>query len=157
MNDDRTSPSHRTRQASLIGLLIVTFAAILWFTGERWLAELTWFVLFIPAIGFVKAWTRTKTLLSFNDASDYRRLVWYEYWSVMTVILIFCVLIVTLLLRPEQASIMTLAVALNLFAWIASSKIDTKLVNVDPEHVTHKVYAQGKVGFFKKTGESKRE
>ncbi|OGX78710.1 hypothetical protein A6395_10610 [Exiguobacterium sp. SH31] len=139
-----------TRQALLLGLFIILLGVIFWFTGERRLAELVWFVLFIPAIGFVKIWSRTKTLLTFNDDSDYRRLVWYEYWSGMAVIVIFCVLIVTLLLRPEQANILILVVAFNLFAWMASSKIDQKLATIDPEHVTHKVYEQGKVGFFPK-------
>jgi len=55
-----------------------------------------------------------------------------------------------LLLRPEQANILILVVAFNLFAWIASSKIDQKLATIDPEHVTHKVYERGKVGFFLK-------
>ncbi|TCI51941.1 hypothetical protein EVJ24_12475 [Exiguobacterium sp. SH1S21] len=139
-----------TRQAFLLGLFIVLLGLIFWFTGERRLAELIWFVLFIPAIGFVKIWSRTKTLLTFNDAPDYRRLVWYEYWNGMVVILIFCILIVMLLLRPEQANILILVVAFNLFAWMASSKIDQKLANIDPEHVTHKVYECGKVGFYTK-------
>ncbi|TCI42880.1 hypothetical protein EVJ27_11590 [Exiguobacterium sp. SH3S2] len=139
-----------TRQAFLLGLFIVLLGLMFWFTGERRLAELIWFVLFIPAIGFVKIWSRTKTLLTFNDAPDYRRLVWYEYWSGMAVIVIFCILIVTLFLYPEQVSILVLTVAFNLFAWIASSKIDQKLANVDSEHVTQKVYDRGKVGFFPK-------
>lgn len=139
-----------TRQALLLGLFIVLFGAIFWFTGERRLAELIWFVLFIPVVSFVKVWARTKTLLTFNDAPDYRRLVWYEYWSGMAVIVIFCVLIVTLLLRPKQENILIFVVAFNLFAWIASSKIDQRLATIDPEHVTHKVYERGKVGFFLK-------
>ncbi|MCC5893584.1 hypothetical protein [Exiguobacterium sp.] len=137
-----------TRQAILLGLFIVLLGLIFWFTGERRLAELVWFVFFVPAIGFVKIWTRTKTLLTFNDVPDYRRLVWYEYCSGMAVIVIFCMLIVSLLLRPEQANVLILVVALNLFAWISSSKLDQKLANVDPEHVTHQVYERGKVGFF---------
>ncbi|WP_131485979.1 hypothetical protein [Exiguobacterium sp. SL-9] len=139
-----------TRQALLLGVFIVLLGVIFWFTGERRLAELVGFVLFIPVILFVKVWARTKTLLTFNEAPDYRRLVWYEYWSGMAVIVIFCVLIVTLLLRPEQENILILVVAFNLFAWIASSKIDQKLANIDPEHVTHKAYERGKVGFFLK-------
>lgn len=139
-----------TRQALLLGVFIILLGVIFWFTGERRLAEAVWFVLFIPVVSFVKVWARTKTLLTFNEAPDYRRLVWYEYWSGMAVIVIFCVLIVTLLLRPEQANILILVVAFNLFAWMASSKINQKLANIDSEHVTHKAYERGKVGFFLK-------
>jgi len=34
-----------TRQALLLGLFIILLGAIFWFTGERRLAELVWFVL----------------------------------------------------------------------------------------------------------------
>lgn len=114
------------------------------------LAEFIWFLLVFPSVGLVKIMTRTNTLLRFNSSAAYKRLLRLEYWTAIGLIGVYVVLMLTLLLNPEQISLLVLATGLAGIGIIASSRLDQSLGELDPEHVTHKVYAQGKVGFFPK-------
>ncbi|WP_214763000.1 hypothetical protein [Exiguobacterium sp. s146] len=114
------------------------------------LAEFIWFLLVFPSVGLVKIMTRTNTLLRFNSSAAYKRLVRLEGWTAIGLIGAYVVLMLTLLLNPEQISLLVLATGLSGIGIIASSRLDRSLGELDPEHVTHKVYAQGKVGFFPK-------
>ncbi|WP_214890485.1 hypothetical protein [Exiguobacterium sp. s142] len=142
------SGKRSTRQAAILFSLVSVVGAILLMTGERQLAELIWFVLLVPSIFLVKIWARTSTLLRFNSSSAYKRLVRLEFGVAMGLIAIYCLLMLTTLLNPEQVGLSVVAAGLYVIGWIVSSKIDQRLANIDPEHVTHKVYERGKVGFF---------
>ncbi|ERG68534.1 hypothetical protein [Exiguobacterium chiriqhucha] len=117
------SGKRSTRQAALLFSLVTGIGFILLMSEERLLAELIWFVLLVPSIFLVKIWAGTNTLLRFNSSPEYTRLVRLEFWVTM---------------------------GLYGIGWIMSSKIDQQLAKIDPEHVTHKVYERGKVGFFPK-------
>lgn len=144
------SGKRSTRQAALLFSLVTAIGFILLMSEERQLAELIWFVLLVPSIFLVKIWARTSTLLRFNSSPEYTRLVRFEFWVAMGLIAIYCLLILTVLLHPEQVGLSVVAAGLYMIGWMVSSKIDQKLANIDPEHVTHKVYERGKVGFFPK-------
>ncbi|WP_214763003.1 hypothetical protein [Exiguobacterium sp. s146] len=142
------SGKRSTRQAALLFSLVTAIGFILLMSEERQLAELIWFVLFVPSIFLVKIWARTTTLLRFNSSPKYTRLVRLEFWVAMGLIALYCLLMLTTLLNPEQVGLSVAAAGLYVIGWVVSSRIDQKLAKIDPEHVTHKVYERGKVGFF---------
>lgn len=67
----------------------------------------------------------------------------------------YVVLMLTLMLNPEQISLLVVATGISRIGITASSRLDQRLGKLDPEHVTHKVYVQKKVGIFPKK-QSKR-
>ncbi|MFL9651768.1 hypothetical protein [Exiguobacterium chiriqhucha] len=144
------SGKRSTRQAVLLFLLVTAIGFILLMSEERQLAELIWFVLLVPSIFLVKIWARTNTLLRFNSSPEYTRLVRLEFWVAMGLIALYCLLILTTLLHPEQFGLSVVVAGLYGVGWIMSSNIDQKLTKIDPEHVTHKVYERGKVDSFPK-------
>lgn len=143
------SGKRSTRQAAFLCSLVTAIGFILLMSEERQLAELIWFVLLVPSIFLVKIWARMSTLLRFNSSPEYTRLIRVEFWVSMGLIAIYCLMMLTTLLNPEQVGLSIVAVGLYAIGWIVSSRIDQKLAKIDPEHVTYKVYERGKVGFFK--------
>ncbi|WP_404353639.1 hypothetical protein [Exiguobacterium aurantiacum] len=73
-----------------------------------------------------------------------------ECWTAMGLIGVYVVLMLTLMLNPEQISLLVVTTGIAGIGIIASSRLDQRLSKLDPEHVTHKVYAQRKVGIFPK-------
>lgn len=144
------SGKRSTRQAALLFSLVTAIGFILLMSEERQLAELIWFVLLVPSIFLVKIWARTSTLLRFNPSPEYTRLVRLEFWVAMGLIALYCLLILTTLLHPEQFGLSVVVAGLYGIGWIMSSNIDQKLTKIDPEHVTYKVYERGKVDSFPK-------
>jgi len=144
------SGKRSTRQALALFALITGVSVVLMTIDEHRLAEFIWFLLMLPSVGLVKIVTRTNTLLRFNSSAAYKRLVRLEGWAAIGLIGAYVVLMLTLLFNPEQISLLVLATGLSGIGIIASSRLDQRLGELDAEHVTHKVYAQGKVGFFPK-------
>ncbi|MGE9212479.1 MULTISPECIES: hypothetical protein [unclassified Exiguobacterium] len=142
------SGKRSTRQAIILFALITGISVTLMMIGERRLAEFIWFLLVFPSVGLVKIGARTNTLLRFNQSAEYKRLVRLEWWTAFGLIGAYVVLILTLLLNPELISVTVVATGTYGIGIIASSRLDQRLGKVDPEHVTHKVYARGKVGYF---------
>ena len=66
----------------------------------------------------------------------------------MGLIGVYVVLMLTLMLNPEQISVTVVATGMYGIGIILSSRLDQRLGKVDPEHVTYKVYARGKVVYF---------
>lgn len=85
-----------------------------------------------------------------TDSTSARHGIGQECWTAMGLIGVYVVLMLTLMLNPEQISLLVVKTGIAGIGIIVSSRLDQRLSKLDPEHVTRKVYARGKVGIFQK-------